>query len=138
MKERTEKRIRQLYEVFKKENPKNDEVPYIIFKVNFLQDDVMKLFLEIVSDDMWESYIAASKETEFEFDWSCLPAWSNKYIAMDRCGDWFCYESEPKKGESTWIGQSRSFKIPKEFEPKRLPYSKGIDWTKSLTKNPTI
>jgi hypothetical protein len=72
-----------------------------------------------------------SKPLGIGFDWSCLPAWGNKYIAMDKSGIWYCYSAEPSLGQYRFSGAS-CVQIPYEFSPENF---KG-DWKESLTKNP--
>lgn len=69
-----------------------------------------------------------------DFDWSCLPAWVNNYIAMDKDGRWFSFNCVPFKNVICWNSKDFYVRIPKEYTPKNF---KG-DWDKSLFKNPNI
>lgn len=70
-----------------------------------------------------------------DFDWSCLPAWANNYIAMDQDGAWFAYSKNPEKRMELFAwrsGYGLAILIPEEYAPKNF---KG-DWENSLLKNP--
>lgn len=69
-----------------------------------------------------------------DFDWSCLPAWCNKYIAMDSNGKWFSFNCVPFKNVGGWSSKDFYVRIPQEFAPKNF---KG-DWENSLFKNPNL
>lgn len=73
-----------------------------------------------------------------DFDWSCLPAWANKYIAMDSDGAWFAFSNKPEKSTMRFIWENtgkscEAILIPKDYIPKNF---KGT-WENSLFKNPT-
>lgn len=80
--------------------------------------------------------IVGEWQEPLDFDWSCLPAWCNKYIAMDRGGEWFAYSMAPYKSSEypIWCAQKREENalIPEDYTPKNF---KG-DWENSLFKNP--
>ena len=76
-------------------------------------------------------------EKEKIFDWNCLPAWCNSWIAMEDNGKWYCYEFKPIKTKSIIASEwkcvtGERYEIPSKFKP--LRYS-GT-WDTSLMKNP--
>lgn len=71
-------------------------------------------------------------QEEIDFDWDCLPKWTNDYIAMDENGDWFAYGNKPEIRNFEWFQRDGFQTIPKGYEPKNFTQ----DWTKSLYKNP--
>jgi hypothetical protein len=100
----------------------NDILPHTYTKVG-------RLYLNSTSDfdiiDEWQEPL--------EFDWKCLPAWCNDYIAMDKIGDWYTYSDEPEIKAVDWNwGEGLFCKIPKDYTPKNF---KGT-WKDSLFKNP--
>jgi len=87
---------------------------------------------------IWERQSECSKEVfstdlispwtdELDFDASCLPKWANKWIAMDRDGEWRCYKDKPWSQESYWRTCS-NYPIPDDFEPKNFQK----EWVDSL------
>lgn len=80
-----------------------------------------------------QSDIVGEWKEPLDFDWSCLPTWCNKYIAMEGSGIWYAYSDAPGQGRYGFWG-SNFCKISKEYAPKNF---KGT-WGKSLFKNPNI
>lgn len=70
----------------------------------------------------------------FIFFWDSLPAWSNKYIAMDMDGTWYCYKEKPKVHSDVWSGPPsiHAIKIPSVHNPRNF----FGDWKESLFKCP--
>lgn len=84
------------------------------------------------SEDSYD--IIGEWKEPLDFDWSCLPAWVNNYIAMDKDGSWYAYSMEPEKLTKllSWRNPWDAILIPKNYIPKNF---KG-DWEDSLFKNP--
>lgn len=79
--------------------------------------------------------IVGEWQEPLDFDWSCLPAWANEYIAMDESGVWCFYKIKPTlKGEYWSTPDSSFYTIPTEYAPKNFKGS----WENSLYKNPNI
>jgi len=77
------------------------------------------------------------KKPILDFDWSCLPKWANKYIAMEDDAVWISYsnlpEYDPKHG--VWLSQGgEAIEIPSSFAPKDF----CDDWYTIVFKNPNI
>lgn len=77
--------------------------------------------------------IVGEWKDEIVFDWSCLPAWADQFIAMDQDGRWFSYPDSPtfNKNREVW-GRGNHTTIPLGYFPKGFTG----DWTESLMKNP--
>lgn len=56
------------------------------------------------------------KNTELDFDWSCLPEGA-KWIAMDRTSQWYLYTEKPELGNNIWTYDDVSVLIPSKYEP---------------------
>jgi len=72
-----------------------------------------------------------------DFDWSCLPKWADRFIAMDEHKHrWCAYSNKPIQFEAIWIEQSREstlwLVIPVNYAPKNYTG----DWKDSLRMNP--
>jgi hypothetical protein len=70
-----------------------------------------------------------------EFDWSCLPAWINEYIAMDEDGRWFAFSMMPEKKSAFQLWRKDggdALLISENYAPKNFKGS----WEDSLFKNP--
>lgn len=71
------------------------------------------------------------------FDWSCLPPWTNEYVAMDEDGKWWAFSKKPTCGmeaKGSWwrLGGGEALLIPVNYAPKNFKGS----WENSLFKNP--
>lgn len=67
-----------------------------------------------------------------DFDWDCLPAWSN-FIAMNEDGNWYHYSDKPCLYYDFWSGFYRYGIIPLEYAPKNYTG----DWKDSLHERPS-
>jgi hypothetical protein len=67
-----------------------------------------------------------------DFDWGCLPAWADKYIAKDPNGEWFSYADKPELSKEGHTTDGEFVGIPAEFHPK----GDFPDWRNTLHKNP--
>ena len=77
---------------------------------------------------------ATYAQVEPDFDWGCLSAWCNNWIAKDKNGVWYSYNDKPKLcGEVYFPGENIYVRIHPDYCPKN---SDKIDWEKSLFKNP--
>lgn len=86
-------------------------------------------------DELSSEDIVGEWQEPLDFDWSCLPAWANEYIAMDESGVWCFYKFKPTlKGEYWSTPDSSFYTIPTEYTPKNFKGS----WENSLFKNPNI
>lgn len=95
---------------------------------------------EVCSHTLQGFFISDKKERKFDiisewvdeldFDVSCLPAWSNRFISMDQSGFWWTSQNEPTRSDAGggWI--TCGVKIPAEFAPKNYSGS----WKDSLHK----
>lgn len=145
MKERTKQRIEQLRELYNQsgiDQPISEEEFMIFAK----QDKELMYYLKHLADPLWEMYLvsakmvntpwcesfAKSKSPSIQFDWSCLPAWCNSFIAMDKNKDWYCYNLEPKLPPVGTMFAGNGSKIPPHFAPKNFTG----DFRDSLMKNP--
>lgn len=88
-----------------------------------------RLFVETDDYD-----IVGEWQEPLDFDWSCLPKWANQYIAMDRIGVWYAFNTKPFKRECYWSTYSDNTHIPTEHAHKNFKGS----WKNSLFKNPNI
>lgn len=90
-----------------------------------------RLFIETDDYD-----IVGEWQEPLDFDWSCLPKWANRYIAMDSSGVWCFHEFKPTLKDGYWLSEPDScfYTIPDEYAPKNF---KGT-WGNSLFKNPNI
>lgn len=74
------------------------------------------------------------------FDWSCLPAWANRFILLLQGGTWIYTQEEPALTLAGWRcygdsnGSGKGIPIPAGYEPKSFTG----DWKDSLMKNPNI
>jgi hypothetical protein len=77
---------------------------------------------------------------EIDFDWSCLPKWANKSIALNKQGYWTCFcVVNPTMSEWTGIWEYYDEinlfpcpTIPIQFAPKNF----NGTWEESLFVNP--
>ena len=77
---------------------------------------------------------ATYAQVEPDFDWGCLPAWANKYIAKDRDGSWCAYNEEPIKDVIDGMFDGSNYvDIPRKFKPTN---GDDIEWENSILKNP--
>lgn len=144
MKARTKQRLEELYEMYKKAEPETDSSfeEFVWFIKN---EHIIYSFVKTIPDNLWEEYKLSvnedhCKQKKLQFDWDCLPQWTNKWIAMDEDGEWYCYETKPvAENSGTFVIESNPLetqvyacRIPKKFEP--VGYT-GT-WEDSLTKNP--
>lgn len=125
MKERTKQRLEQMYKIYMSGN--NGGETFEVFSYLTKLDKVIYDFIKELPDEMWEEFMSVyypQKEDVVcvQFDWNCLPKWCNKYIRMDKHGDWYCYSEEPEI----------SIVIPSNFAPKNYTGK----WEDSLKANP--
>lgn len=81
--------------------------------------------------------IVSEWQEPLDFDWSCLPAWCNKYIIMNRSGNWYSYPYKPFFAEDSnvWCCDNGvTIKIPKQYRPKNFTG----DCKDSLFENPNL
>ena len=79
---------------------------------------------------------ATYAQIEPDFDWGCLSAWCNDWIAKSKDGLWRSYYAKPIKCGSGFAGDAYIdtwHLIHPNYFPKN---SDKIDWNKSLFKNP--
>ena len=76
---------------------------------------------------------ATYAQIEPDFDWGCLAAWCNDWIAKDGDGIWYSYNGKPKLSSGVYIPENAFDQIHYDYCPKN---SDKIDWEKSLFKNP--
>jgi hypothetical protein len=135
MKAKTKQRARQLHELFVNTDPETWIGLEEFISLTKATDDTLWMYIKNVPDSEWDRFLELMdyKPGKFQFDWSCLPAWSNKYIAMDENGIWYCYSAEPSLDQSQFSG-AYYVKIPKLFWPENFKGS----WKESLTKNPKL
>ena len=95
-----------------------------------------ELFLNGISVDIWNSsdcskgaYLILRKKWEW-------PRWLKvKYIAMDKCGNWYGYNGLPFKEGNVWkYFTGRATLITPDYFDFTPPKVK--DWTSSLMENP--
>lgn len=70
-----------------------------------------------------------------EFDFSILPAWCDKCIAMDESGVWYCYQEIPFRENDVWFLNTDLSALAYEIPEKYAPKWKG-NWKDSLKLNP--
>lgn len=76
---------------------------------------------------------ATYEQIEPDFDWGCLPAWCNDWIAKDEDGAWYSYNGKPKLRSERYSPENAYVRIHYDYYPKN---SDKIDWEESLFKNP--
>lgn len=76
---------------------------------------------------------ATYAQIEPDFDWGCLPAWGNDWIAKDEDGIWYSYGDKPKLISVMYAPEDTFDQIHYDYFPKN---SDQIDWKNSLCKNP--
>jgi len=67
------------------------------------------------------------------------PKWlTAPWIAMDKNGDWFGYDREPKRRDVTWAGQSSLVKYRQLDNIEYVAFDPPAcdDWKQSLRRNP--
>lgn len=84
---------------------------------------------EINSSDIVREWVEPLK-----FDWECLPAWIDRYIAMDKNGKWFAYDKAPRNPDRDyWVMSGGSLiSIEENFSPTNY-YGTSLE---SLHENP--
>lgn len=76
---------------------------------------------------------ATYAQIEPDFDWGCLSAWCNDWIAKDKDGMWYSFNGKPKIVSEMYAPEDTFDPIHDDYCPKN---SDKIDWEKSLFKNP--
>lgn len=78
-----------------------------------------------LSDGRYSSYeleteldIVSEWEEELMFvHWDDLPSWANSCVAMNKDGEWYCYNGVPTIGINSWMSSNKSAVIPKHLHP---------------------
>ena len=100
----------------------NDKYPTLSF-TNYILDK----FSQDPKDATYE-------QIEPDFDWGCLSAWCNDWIAKDIGGIWYSYNGKPKLVNGMYSpGKNTYTRIHPDYCPKN---SDKINWSNSLYKNP--
>ena len=78
--------------------------------------------------------IIAPWQDPLDFDWDCLAAWCNSYIAMDESKRWWAYTSKPQPHPYAWNDPDDNWVhvIPENYHPKNYTGT----WQDSLHLNP--
>lgn len=76
---------------------------------------------------------ATYEQIEPDFDWGCLSAWCNDWIAKDKDGIWYSYKSKPEIYSKKYVPENYYTRIHPDYYPKN---SDKIDWNNSIYKNP--
>ena len=76
---------------------------------------------------------ATYEQIEPDFDWGCLSAWCNDWIAKDKDGIWYSFNGKPELLSEIYFPGDAFTRIHSNYFPKN---SDKIDWEKSLFKNP--
>lgn len=76
---------------------------------------------------------ATYEQIEPDFDWGCLSAWCNDWIAKDKDGIWYSYNSKPEIYSKKYVPETYYTRIHHDYCPKN---SDKINWDKSIFKNP--
>lgn len=162
MKERTKQRLIELHNLYNKENPDAPisfeefvffikstdhelyalikDLPEILWDGFTREMDKGKSAIKFLTPDEClkelEKLFSESENETIGFDWSCLPAWINDYIAMDRSGHWYSYSVKPVKSDenNAWAlaEEGIALVIQKEYIPKNYTG----DWKDSVFANP--
>lgn len=106
-------------------------------KILYKKENTMKIEAQEVRSVKFltqEEFDEDIVEEWIDFDWSCLPAWADMYIAMDKNGDWASYPDSPVLDieEEVWDTGGYFILLPTDYFPKGFTG----DWTESLMKNP--
>lgn len=135
MKKITKQRVTQLHELFTRDNP-GEKISLKDF-VSLLkyEDSELWIYIKLAACDDWYDFIEAiskpdvSKDEDIVFDWDCLPAWANNYIAMDEDGTWYCYCEKPKLKEPYFYTED---KLTVDISPDYYPKNFKGNWKDSL------
>lgn len=101
MKAKTKERLKQLHAVYENVMPdQKGVVPEEEFVFLSRQDDEIYFFAKNAPDRIWDEFIKSMEKSnkvveKFKFDWSCLTAWYNDYIAMNEDGSWYSFTEMP-------------------------------------------
>lgn len=65
--------------------------------------------------------IVSEWQEPLDFDWSCLPKWTDRWIAMDSIEEWCVYDTKPALHDFNWDNDhGYCFLISEDYSPKNF------------------